>query len=413
MILLLTDGDDFGGDPVASAALVRESKVQLLVAGVGTTEGATIPVVDPETQQETPKLGVDDVPIVTKLNEPFLRAIATASGGRYLGSDLSVVPGAVDGRIRALESARIEERPTILPIERYQVFAATALALLVLAALAERFVRFPWRAGAALAALALLLGGCASTGYETNEAGREALKNGDTGLAIEKFLQAQVEKPDDPEIALNLAAAYAAAGRHDEAIRSARRAVASNRPETRSRAYSSIGHHQFALERLPDALDAFRRSLLEDPDNDGARHDYEVVLRLLYPDVQPTPPPEQQPGEGDGTATAPAGTPNGSPAPGSSSGPGGQQTPVPGTPTPGGGSGSGTPTPGSAPGRPTNLEDLERQLEDINGQVERIMEDGQELTTAEAYEVLRLLAERSRIAQLRNGLQGGGGPRVY
>ncbi len=408
LILLLTDGDDLAGDPAASAALVQQSGVELLVAGVGTAEGSTIPVADAGTQSETPKLDANGMPIITRLNETFLRAVAAASGGRYLGADLSVVPGAIDGRLRALESARIEERPTVLPIERYQVFAATALALVVLAALAERFVRFPWRAGAALAALALFFGGCATAGYEANEAGRDALRDGNHELAIEKFLQAQVEEPDDPEIALNLAAAYAAAGRHDEAIRSARRAVASNRPETRSLAYSSIGHHQFALERLPDALDAFRRALLENPDNDDARHDYEVVLRLLFPEAQPTQP---TPGATTEVGETPPGGPaSGTPSPGPGSGSG---SPVPGTATAGGGSGQGTPTPGADPGRPTSVQELEEQLEAIDQQVERLIEDGEELTTAEAYEVLRLLAERSRIAQLRNGLQGGGDPRDY
>ena len=408
VILLLTDGDDLGGDPAASAQAVQESDADLLIVGVGTVDGATIPVVDPSRGVEGPKLDADGNPIVTKLNEGFLRALAAASGGRYLGSDQAVVAGAVDGRLRALERSRIDERPTFLPIERYQVFAAIALVLLVLAALAERFARFPLRAGAAFAILAVLLGGCATETYKANEEGRDALEAGNADLAIEKFLEVQVDRPDDPQVALNLAAAYSAAGRNEEAIRSARRALESNNPATRNRAYASIGHHQFALDRLTDSLDAFRRALLEDGTDDDSRHDFEVVLRLLFPpEPTPEPPPNETPPPGatpEPSGTTGPGTGSGSPTPGAG-----------GTPTPGGpGAGGGTPTPGAGPGSPTSLSDIERQLREIDSRIDRaLQETGETPTAEEAYEILRLLAEQTRITSLRDGLRGGGGPRDY
>ena len=413
VILLLTDGDDLGGDPAASARAVQASGADLLIAGVGTPDGSTVPVVDQARGVEAPKLDVDGNPIISRLNEGFLRTLAVASGGRYLGSDLGVVAGAVDGRVRALERSRIDERPTFLPVERYQVFAATALVLLVLAALAERFARFPVRAGAAFAVLALLLGGCATETYKANEAGREALKGGDSALAIEKFLEVQVDRPDDPAVALNLAAAYAAAGRNEEAIRSARRALESNNPEVRNRAYNSIGHHQFALTRLPESLDAFRRALLEDGDDEDARHDFEVVLRLLFPQVPPLPSPTPPPGEGETPAPEPGASPGAGQTPGASPAPG-SPTGAAGTPTPGPGGRAGTPTPGSGPGTPTSLDDIERQLDALDSEIRRLQREAGETPTAEqAYEILELLAEQARIASLRDALRGGGDPGDY
>ena len=410
VILLITDGDDLGGDPAAAATRVQQSGADLLVAGVGTASGSIVPVVDPRTGIEAPKLDVTGAQIVTKLNEPFLRALATAGGGRYVGSDLALVPGAVDGRLRALERSRIESRPAILPVERYQLFAGIALASLLLGALAERFARFPLRAGVALAALAVILGGCATESYRANEEGRKAMERGDYGLAVEKFLEVQVARPDDPAVALNLAAAYAAAGRETEAIAAARRALASNNAATRARAYSSIGHHQFALERLNEALDAFRRALLDNPDDDDARHDYEVVLRLLFPAIEPTPtPPPPSPGTGGETPAPPA-----SASPGTSPGSGGGvPTGVAGTPSPAGsGSGEGTPSAGST--RQASLAELERQLRDIDQQVARLLEAaGETPTPQQALEILRILAERAEIASKRDSLTGGGGPRDY
>ncbi len=99
VILLLTDGDDLGGDPAGSAERIRASGADLLIAGVGSIEGATIPVFDSDLGAEVAKLDADGAPIVTALQEPFLRAMAVASNGRYLGSNLSIVAGAVDGRL--------------------------------------------------------------------------------------------------------------------------------------------------------------------------------------------------------------------------------------------------------------------------------------------------------------------------
>ena len=420
VILLLTDGDDLGGDPAGSALLVDESGADLLVAGIGTADGATIPVFDFRTRTEQPLRDGSGAPVVTHLNEPFLRALAAAAGGRYLGSDLSVVPGVVDGRLQALERAQIDARPTTIPIERHRYFAGSALALLVLGALAERIGRGGWRRGAALAAAMFVLSGCATSAYEANEAGRKALEQGDAASAIDKFLEVQVERPDDADVAINLAAAYHAAGRFDEAIFSARRALVSNSPEVRARAYASIGHHQFSAERLPEAIEAFRRALLEVP-TDESRHDYEVVLRLLYPPAPPpetaTPGPGEQPGASPTQPGAQA-TPspgdsgqsgNGTPSPGAGT-PG---TGTPGAGTPGPGQGAGTPTPGAG-GQSVTLDQVERQIRDIDRQVTRLIQEaGETPTPSEALEILNLLAERARIAALRDALSGSAAPNDY
>lgn len=399
VILLYTDGDDLGGDLAVSSQVIRERGIDLLIAGVGTTEGATIPVVDEKTKVEGPKLDADGNPIITALQEPFLRAIAAASGGRYLGSDLSIVAGAVDGRLRALERSQIDERPTILPVERYQFFAAAALALLVLAALAERFGRLPGKSLLALAVLAVALFGCSSESYLANEQGRDAVARGDFDTAVEKFTEAQVNSPDDPKIALNLAAAYAAAGRQSEAIAAARRAIASNNPAIRARAYSNIGHQQFELQRYPESLDAFRRALLDDPANDDARHDYEVVLRLLNPEPPDTSTPDA--GAGDDPSASPEGTPSGSNGTGAD---GATGTPVPGPPgTQTGDSGSGS-----------SVDALNKEIAGIDATITRLLdESGEQPTAQQALEILRLLAERSALASKRDSLSGGGGPRDY
>ena len=404
-VLLLTDGDDLGGDPAATVERVRQSGIDLLVAGVGTAEGGRVPVIDPKTFRPADKLDASGQPIVTKLNETFLRAIATASGGRYLGSELATVPGAVAGRLQALKSAQVDERATTIPVERFQWFAGGALALLVLGSVAEwlsRRDRRPWLALAGLLAT-FLLGGCATDAYSANEAGRDALRSGDTALAIEKFIEAQAAKPDDAQISLNLAAAYHAAERYDEATLAARRVSGSPASEDRAKAFASIGHHAFATGQFEESLDAFHRSLLEDPTDETTRHDYEVVRRLLNPEDE-NPPAENPPGAsptpgeaadgGPGTGALPP-TPNSTPTAGG-------RVPPP-----------STGPPGAGPGASRDAASIDKQLRDLDAQVARLVaEGGERPTAAQALAILRLLAERSRIAAQRDGSTSNN-PRDY
>lgn len=403
-VLLLTDGDDLGGDPAASAERFRQTGIDLLVIGVGTVEGGRVPVIDPKTFRPGDKLDANGQPIVSKLNETFLRAVAAASGGRYLGSDLATLPGAVAGRVQALKSAQVDERSTTIPVERFQWFAGGALALLVLGSVVEWLERRGRQLGLAVTAVMvlLLLMGCATDAYSANEAGREALNRGDTGLAIEKFIEAQAAKPDDAQISLNLAAAYHAAERYDEATLAARRVTGSPASDDRAKAFASIGHHAFATGQLAASLDAFHRSLLEDPTDETTRHDYEVVRRLIRPEE------EQQPADVPADASATPGAAND----------GGQGSGIPPQtpasmppPTPNGPPGAGTPQPG--PGTSRDSASIDKQLREIDAQVARLVKEGGETpTAAQALEILRLLAERSRIAAQRDG-ETSNNPRDY
>jgi Ca-activated chloride channel family protein len=391
VILLITDGDDLGADPASVATRIRESGADLLVAGVGTPAGAPVPVFDARSRTTVDKRNVDGTAIVSKLNEPFLRALAAASGGRYLGSDLSVVPGAVAGRLAALQHTRFEERPSPIPIERFQWFAALALGALVLGSVAERLPR-PRRHAMALAgvlAVTLLGPACASRAFEVNQDGVAAFHRGDTEKAIGLFLEAQALQPADPHIALNLAAAYHQGGRYDEAIIAARRLLSSTDPADRNLAYASIGHHEYAAGRLENALDAFKHALLEDPADDVSRRDYEIVLRKLAPppdDAQASPTP---------SPTEPDSTPGPSPQPGGNT--------APGTPA--------SPTPGASPSNP---ESLDRQVNQIDSQITQLINAaGENPTAAEALQILQLIAERNRLAAQRDSLAPNSDPTDY
>lgn len=408
LIVFVSDGEDLTGDLGAAGTAVAAADVDLLVLGVGTSDGAPVPVYDPRTGEFVDLIGEDGVPVISRLDETFLRSLAAASDGRYLGADPRVLPGAVAGRVATLERARLDERLTRLPIERFQWFAAAALVFLLLATVAERLPSLRPRAllVPATALLALVLGSCASDAYNLNEDARRAFAEGDYEHAITLFEEVRAIRPGDPDVALNLANALDRAGRYDEAVQVARRVLVSNDPDARARAHASIGHHQFGAGRLEASLDAFKQSLLLDPGNADVRYNYEVVLRLLTPESEPDP------GEGEPGETGDPG--EGDPGEGENGQPGDPQEPGEGDPgegDPGEGDDGEPGQPGDAPVSPSDIDQRMRQLD---REIQSILqESGGEPSASEALRILDLLAERSRLAQQLAGIGPEADPRDY
>ena len=381
LVLLISDGENLGPDPSASAAALAAEGIDLLVAGVGTAEGSVVPVRDPLSGEIRPLVDRNREPVISRLDEAGLRAIAEAGGGRYLGANPEAVPGAVRSRVAGLDQATYGSTTVSLPRERFQWFVAAALALAVLATAVEWRALASWRrvpALALIAGLVLALSACATAAYDLNERALEALDDDDVDTAIELLYEAQAEAPQDGQVALNLAAALHRAERYDEAVRISRRALNDRDIVIAASAHSSLGHHLFALGELEEALEAFGEGLLLAPEDNVLRRDYEVVYHLLHP----PPPPEQQPDPSEGEESEDGEEP-----------PEGEgQQPVP---SPGGAAGSR----GEGGQQALTPEALEEQLAAIDAEIAELRrEAGEALSAREALAILELLEERSRLS---------------
>jgi hypothetical protein len=68
---------------------------------------------------------------------------------------------------------------------------------------------------------------------------------------------------------------------------------------------------------------------------------------------------------------------------------------------------TGTPVPGAGGEPGPTIAQLNRQIEAIDREVQQLLlETGEQPTPAQALRILELLAERSRLAQLRDALTG-------
>lgn len=131
-VVIITDGDNLEGDPVAAARQAKARGVKIYTIGVGTKEGELIQV--PNEQGELVFLKDSDGNFVkSRLNEPLLEQIALLTGGVYVKAS-----GAQFGLdlIYERELSKFEKRDIKNTIERkyyerFQIPLAIAVFLLV------------------------------------------------------------------------------------------------------------------------------------------------------------------------------------------------------------------------------------------------------------------------------------------
>jgi tetratricopeptide (TPR) repeat protein len=296
-----------------------------------------------------------------------------------------------------------------LPIERFQVFAAAALVLLLLSWFLPSRIRVPSfmrlrrvrpNPGLALVVLALFGGACAAedTLRDRNQAANEMFSRGEFSEALAGYQDLLAERPDIPELSYNAGNTLHRLQEYERAITETQRALPPSDPRLGADTYFALGNHLLAMQRLEEAYVAYRNALLLVPGDQDAKHNLELTLLMLNQRDNPQDPsnPNNQ-GQGQGTPQPGEGTPQ----PGEGTPGAGEGTPQPGEGTTGAG-GTVTPQPGQGspqPGTPQPGPGLQRALEEALAGI------NEDLTFEEAINILDLLRQQ----QQRQIAPGGGG----
>ncbi|MCB9913692.1 MAG: VWA domain-containing protein [Planctomycetes bacterium] len=116
-IVLLTDGEDLGGEAQAAAEKAAERGIRVYVVGLGTPEGGKIP--DGSRGFVKDESGVE---VVSALDGTTLERIAEVSGGVYLAAATTPLPleEMYDKRMTKLEARELFAGRERIPHDRYQ-----------------------------------------------------------------------------------------------------------------------------------------------------------------------------------------------------------------------------------------------------------------------------------------------------
>ncbi|HUP00356.1 MAG TPA: VWA domain-containing protein [Gemmatimonadota bacterium] len=290
-IVVLSDGEDHAGNAAVEARAAREPEVQIETVGVGTQEGARIPIGGAwlESGGEV---------VVTRLDPEPLAEMAAVSGGVSVtldgpGEDMATLIA----RLRSLDTGRAEGQGSERRADRYRwPLAPAVLALGIEAILRARGLRARRRMepGLAIAAAALLLG------MGRPQAPADLYEEGRYRDALAAWRTADRSPGAEPHDAYNRGNAAYRLAEHREAA--AAYAVAARTAGERiraSEAWYNAGNARFRIAEgveagaggaenegrsssaryWDSAVAAYRKALLRDSNDRDAKHNLELALR--------------------------------------------------------------------------------------------------------------------------------------
>jgi Ca-activated chloride channel family protein len=342
-IVIISDGEDPAPDlPPLDAYVARG--IQVFALGIGTPEGGPVPIYDLKGQFQQMIVDANGAQITSRLDEPRLSRLASAGGGRYIRYDGDAAARSLADALRAIGTVGAPTDGGVSPDDRYQIFLAIAVGLLIADWLIDERRPMPrprvprGRAaprrrvlGAAIGAL-LLVVACRPADPIADEvdAANQIFLH-DPAAALTRYRDLQARRPAAPEISIDLGNALATLGEHQRALVEYGRGIENAKGTTRAIGFYDRGTSLFRLGRILEARVAYVEALRLDPNDRDAKFNIEVIDRILgrvrpqpgNPTGRPgqrTPPPgaQQQPPAGSPDATGPTGSgePGATPPPG-------------------------------------------------------------------------------------------------
>jgi Ca-activated chloride channel family protein len=341
VLVLLTDGEDQGTQPMEAAKRAQTAKVKIFCIGIGSTQGTLIPLGGGYKQDQ------EGHPVNSRLDFQTLTDIAQLTSGRAMKANFS---GAAEvtsilGELNQLKGVNQQDRIYRVYKERYPWFLVPAILLLLLEAFGvgapRRRALLPGaRVHGATAALlllfAMMLLPTAAVAYpgEAKVLSDRALKeyqDGQFAKAAQDFAEAATKAGDNALTKFNLGAARYKAGETNKAEDTFKSVFDPQHPEVNAAAEYNVGvlEHKEArkeleakkqdweqsigkgdekvmddmkksIAKLETATNRYKSAILKAPDDHDMKVNYEIArrdldeLKKLLEKQQPPPTPQQQ-----------------------------------------------------------------------------------------------------------------------
>lgn len=303
-IIVITDGEDHEGGALEAAAAARKKGIKVYVLGVGSPNGAPIPI--PRTGDYMKDNTGNTV--MSGLNEEMCKQIAEAGGGAYIHVDNnSNAQGQLNSELGKLSKKETSSMVYSDYDEQFQAFGIIALLLMILEVclLDRKSVLFK---GVTLFArkkrTLLLVGLCIVTGeMAVAQTDRQYIREGNKQFHGGNYADAEVsyrkaieKNPQNPQAMFNLGNALFAQKKDSAAVSSYESAAKlESNPFRKAQAYHNIGvvcqsHRMFA-----EAIEAYKDALRLNPRDDETRYNLELCKKQLKDQ-----PKDQQDQNGNG-----------------------------------------------------------------------------------------------------------------
>ena len=283
-IIVITDGEDHEGGALESAKAAKDAGMRVYVLGVGSTQGAPIPI--PGTGDYMKDNTGNTV--MSALNEDMCRQVAQAGGGAYIHvENNSAAQDQLDNELSKL--AKKETTSTVYSEfdEQFQAVAILALLLLILEIcifdrrnpLLKRLSLFgsKKKAAATVALLLVAVTASAQTDRQYIREGNKQFRVGQYDKAEVSYRKAVEKNPKNPQAAYNLGNALMAQKKDSAAVQQFEQATRiETNPLRKAAAYHNMGVIFQTHKMYGEAIEAYKNALRLNPNDDETR--YNLVL---------------------------------------------------------------------------------------------------------------------------------------
>ncbi|MBR1388543.1 MAG: VWA domain-containing protein [Prevotella sp.] len=282
-IIVITDGEDHEGGALEAAEAARKKGMNVFVLGVGSTNGAPIPI--PGTGDYMKDNTGNTV--MSALNEDMCKQIAAAGGGVYIHvENNSAAQQQLDNELDKL--SKKETSTTIYSDfdEQFQAFGILALLLLIIEVcildrrnpLLKRLSLFGSRKQiATLLLLLATLSAVAQTDRQYIRQGNKQFNAGDYANAEVSYRKAIEKNPRNPQAVYNLGNALLAQQKDSAAVEQFESAAKlETNPMRKYQSFHNLGVICQNHKMYGEAIEAYKNALRLNPNDDETR--YNLVL---------------------------------------------------------------------------------------------------------------------------------------
>ncbi len=289
-IVLISDGEDHEGKALRAAEKLKDLGVIVFCVGVGTAEGAPIPLADGEYKRDAQGQAVR-----TRADEALQRQIAKVTRGEYYRIEAGdAALEAIRREIGQLDRRAVQGRSLEVFDSYYQWFAVPAFFLLVL------YAALGWRVRPSAAAVVLLLAIAEAFGQSQ----REHLRQGDEHFAEGRYAQAEeayrnahIANPADPKALYNQGSALYRQGKYAEAQQVWEKALQKAlSADQKADVWHNLGNALAEQGNLSEAIRAYENSLRWRPGDPDTKVNLQLARKKQQ---QSQPKPQEQPQSGN------------------------------------------------------------------------------------------------------------------
>ncbi|MCS6929651.1 MAG: VWA domain-containing protein [Saprospiraceae bacterium] len=275
-IVLVSDGEDHEGLVPKALNRLRDAGVVVFCVGVGTAEGAPIPLPEGEYKRDA-----NNQLVQTRANDALLRRIASATRGEFYRVEQA--PRAIDAIRR--EIGRLEHRVVAArsfeKFESYYAwFALPAFLLLTL------YAALSWRVRTTLI-FSLMFAvnfsdGLAQSAHQWLQEGNTQYAKGRYAEAEKAYREALRQIPDDPKALYNIGNAFYKQNQYAQAQQAWERALsAAATPAQKADAWHNLGNALAQQGKIREAIRAYENSLRFRPGDIDTKTNLQLARQKL------------------------------------------------------------------------------------------------------------------------------------